>query len=106
MVVHSHQLPTQPLPLLSPSPAHTILASGVGVNSPSLIPQNIPSGKNIYATRKIFGIFSKNISSLGFMPRLPIHLAAATPTRHHAHTHHRSPLHVTQVKIFYSSENI
>ena len=46
MVVHSHQLPTQPLPLLSPSPAHTILASGVGVNSPSLIPQNIPSGEN------------------------------------------------------------
>ena len=49
MVVHSHQLPTQPLPLLSPSPAHTILASGVGVNSPSLIPQNIPSGENIDA---------------------------------------------------------
>ena len=62
--------------------------------------------ENIYATRKIFGIFSKNISCPGFMPRLPIHLAAATPTRHHAHTHHRSPLHVTQVKIFYSSENI
>lgn len=68
-ILAHHPLPTQPLPshhlpLLSPSPAHTILATSV--NSPSLIPQNIPSS---------------------YMPRLPIHL---TPS-----VRHRSPLQVT-----------
>ena len=58
-----HQLPTQPLPhlpssplpLMSPSPAGHLLHTSV--NSPSLIPQNIPSG---------------------LMPRLPLQL----PGRH------------------------
>ena len=77
-VVQHHQLPTQPLPLLSPGPAHahTILGASM-VNSPSLIPTS-------------------------FMPRLPIHLTghsqppgvrlSPAPGPHHQH---RSPLHVS-----------
>ena len=77
-ILVNHQLPTQPLPshhlpLLSPSPAHTLLAAGV--NSPSLIPQNIPSA---------------------YMPRLPIQLTSAGQLRSQAgQHHHRSPLHVS-----------
>ena len=72
-ILVNHQLPTQPLPshhlpLLSPSPAHNLLAASV--NSPSLIPQNIPSA---------------------YMPRLPIHLTSANIRSQH----HRSPLHVS-----------
>ena len=48
-------LPNSPLPILSPSPAQQLLHTSV--NSPSLIPQNIPSG---------------------LMPRLPLQL----PGRH------------------------
>ena len=74
LVVQHHQLPTQPLPLLSPGPAHahTIL----GVNSPSLIPTS-------------------------FMPRLPIHLTGPSQppgvrlSPAPSLTHHRSPLHVS-----------
>ena len=50
-------LPSSPLPLLTPSPAHQLIPTSV--NSPSLIPQNIPSG---------------------FMPRLPIHVPSPRPT--------------------------
>ena len=63
VVNHHHHLPTQPLPhlpssplpILSPSPAGQLVHTSV--NSPSLIPQNIPSG---------------------LMPRLPLQL----PGRH------------------------
>lgn len=79
-ILVNHQLPTQPLPshhlpLLSPSPAHTLLAAA-GVNSPSLIPQNIPSA---------------------YMPRLPIHLSSASlRSGQPGHvSQHRSPLHVS-----------
>eukprot|EP00092_Neocalanus_flemingeri_P038323 GFUD01041722.1.p1 GENE.GFUD01041722.1~~GFUD01041722.1.p1 ORF type:complete len:2117 (-),score=667.90 GFUD01041722.1:649-6999(-) len=65
-------LPSSPLPLLTPSPAHQLLPTSV--NSPSLIPQNIPSG---------------------FMPRLPIHVPAPrhNPPPHPRHAPSpRSPL--------------
>ena len=59
LVTHPHPLPPQPLPhlpnsplpIMSPSPAGQLLHTSV--NSPSLIPQNIPSG---------------------LMPRLPLQL--------------------------------